>query len=97
MVPRPPVPAIAVSMTYDCIAASLTIALAGANASSHPQVLVIGGATTRRIVADRGHRAVFTTAASCAHPVTYTMQAGIERADGTYHYGAVASVTTPRP
>ena len=92
----PPVPAVAVSMSYDCTAASLTIALATVNTTPHQEVLVVGGAADRRIVAGRGQRAVFSTAVSCAHPLTYTMQAGIQRADGGYHYGAVAVITTPR-
>ena len=92
----PPVPAVTVAMTYDCSTASLTIALAGVNGSTHQQVLVIGGAVSRRIAAGKGQRATFTTRVSCAAPATYTMQAGIQRANGAFHYGAQASVTTPR-
>jgi hypothetical protein len=101
----PAVPAVTVTMNYDCSTASVSIALArdtadgGAvpliNPTRHRMVLVIGGATQQRVYADPGESATFTAAASCRSPRTYTMQAGVQRSSGRYNYGAIASITTP--
>lgn len=99
----PAVPAVGVSMTYDCTNASVTIGLTrdGAygtwtplvNPSSHRLVLVIDG--TQRIYADQNKTALFTASATCGSHTTYTAQAGVQRANGQYNYGLVASATTP--
>jgi hypothetical protein len=101
----PPAPPVAVTMTYDCTTAAVTIGLAklGAkgtwsplvNSTKHRMVLVIGGAAQQRIYAGHGETAVFTASAPCGSPKTYTMQAGVQRASGQYNYGPVGSVTTP--
>lgn len=103
----PSVPPVGVTMTYNCTKASLTIGLAklGANgtwtplvnASKHRMVLVIGGAKHERLIAATGKSAVFTATASCSSPTTYTMQAGVQRANGKFNYGPKGSVTTPGP
>jgi hypothetical protein len=99
----PAVPPVGVSMTYDCTNAAVTIGLAqvGANGmwtplvntTSHRLVLVIDG--KQRIYADRNKTALFTASATCGSHTTYTAQAGVQRANGQYNYGLVASVTTP--
>jgi hypothetical protein len=99
----PAVPAVGVTMSYDCTKASVTVGLAksGAggtwsplvNSSRHRMVLIING--QQRIYADHGHSAVFTASAACGSKTTYTVQAGVQRAAGQYNYGLVASVTTP--
>jgi hypothetical protein len=103
----PPAPRVGITMIYNCSHASLAIGLAKfhgdgtwtplVNQTSHRLVLVIGGATSKRIFAARGKSALFTTTASCDAPRTYTMQAGVQRANGHYNYGAIGSVTTPGP
>jgi hypothetical protein len=103
----PAVPPVGVTLTYNCTKASLTIGLANlgpngtwtplVNTSKHRMVLVIGGAKQLRILARHGKSAVFTTTASCDSPTTYTMQAGVQRANGQYNYGPRGSVTTPGP
>lgn len=104
----PPVPAVAVSVVYDCAAASVTIALAHpgstargwtplVNRTRHRMFLLIGGAVTRRLAADPGQSATFTASARCDTPVGYTARAGVERADHGVNVGPVATVTTPGP
>ncbi|HEV7204662.1 MAG TPA: hypothetical protein VGN18_08610 [Jatrophihabitans sp.] len=102
----PPVPAVAVSVVFDCATASVTIALAHRSSSTsgwiplvnrtrHRMQLIIGGAVTRRVTAAPGHSAVFSATARCDTPVRYTAQAAVERADHGYNEGPVASITTP--
>ncbi|MGI8679699.1 MAG: hypothetical protein ACR2LX_13660 [Jatrophihabitans sp.] len=101
----PAVPAVVATMTYDCTHAAVTIALGHANpdgswvpavnTSRHRFVLVVGGAKPTRVYARPGAGAVFTTAVACGSRTTYTMQAGVQRTNGAWNYGQIASVVTP--
>lgn len=101
----PPAPSVAASVSYDCATARVTIALAQLSASGswrplvnrtrHRMVLVVNGATSVRIFAEPGRSAVFTASAACGSHRVYSMQAGVQRANHRYNYGAVASLTTP--
>lgn len=103
----PAVPPVAVSLTYDCAKASVRIALADpgsdgtwtplVNRSRHAMLLIIGGAAAQRIRAGSGQTAVFTASAVCGAPVTYTAQAAVQRSNGEYNSGPIASITTPGP
>lgn len=103
----PAVPAVGVTLSANCTKATVTIGLAKlgkhgtwsalANPSKHTMVLIIGGATDRRIYAKHGRTAIFTAHASCTSPRTYTWQAGVRRANGKYNYGPKGSITTPGP
>lgn len=102
----PPVPAVAVSVVYDCAKASVTIALAHPasstrgwtpliNRTRHRMLLIVGGAVTKRIAADPGRSAVFSTSVRCDTSMRYTARAAIERADHGLNLGPIASVITP--
>jgi hypothetical protein len=103
----PPVPAVAVALSYDCARAWVRIALADIGAAGswtplvnhtrHRLMLIIGGAVNRHIAAGPGQSAIFTATADCSAPLTYTAQAAVQRSGGGYNYGPVAAVTTPGP
>ncbi|MDQ2796724.1 MAG: hypothetical protein M3Y06_06120 [Actinomycetota bacterium] len=101
----PAAPEVTVAMSYDCTRGLVSIALGHTNpdgsrvplvnTSRHRFVLVVGGAKTTRVYADHGRGAVFTSAVACGLAATYTMQAGVQRANGGWNYGRTASVVTP--
>lgn len=65
------------------------------NRTRHRMVLVVNNATSVRVFAEPGRAAVFSASAGCGSHRVYSMQAGVQRANHRYNYGAVASLTTP--
>ena len=89
----PPVPPVEVSLRYDCTRGAFAAAVAGR--PGHPVVLIVSGAAARRVPAGATDVARFTASVQCGTTQTYGVQAGVQRADGTWNYGPVARVVTP--
>lgn len=89
----PPVPAVDVSVHFDCTRGAFAAAVTGR--SGHPVVLIVSGAAARRVPAGVTGIARFDAPVQCGRSQTYRVQAGVQRADGSWNYGPVARVDTP--
>ena len=89
----PAVPAVEVALSYDCAHASLAVSVTAP--ATHPAVLLVSGATVRRVGAPAGGTARFATTVPCGTPQTFTVRAGVQRSGGGWNYGSVARIGTP--
>jgi hypothetical protein len=101
----PPAPPVAVTLSYDCHSAAVTVVLGRQrdgrlmplrNESGHRMVLVLEGAQQARFPLDPGASAApHSFPIACGSAAELTVSAGIQRGDGTYNYGAKTRVTLP--
>jgi hypothetical protein len=101
----PGVPPVAVLLSYDCTAASLTAVLGTSNGTqlvalknttTHRMVLVIeGGRALREELAPGATAAPHTLSLQCGAHTKLSVRAGIQRANGQYNYGPATELTSP--
>lgn len=101
----PPVPPVAVLVSYDCHSAGFTVLLGRQvggqivplrNETTHDMVLVLDGARTARFSVAPGTTAVPQSfAIDCGSAAAVQVRAGVQRDNGTYNYGAPARVVLP--
>jgi hypothetical protein len=101
----PAAPPVAVTISYDCTAATLSATLgtesggvltALRNQSRHDMVLVLRGAITDRVTVPRAATApVRNYPMACGRHAEVTVQGGVERASGGYNFGDPVAVSLP--
>lgn len=101
----PPVPPVALAVSYDCTTAGFTVVLGRQsgghlaplrNETAHQMVLVLNGARSARYsVAPGATAAPQSFPVDCGSAATIEVRAGIQRGDGTYNYGAATRVVLP--
>jgi hypothetical protein len=101
----PPVPPVAVAVSYDCSSAGFTVLLGRQsggqlvplrNETGHEMVLVLGGARSARYsVAPEATAAPQSFPIDCGGAATIEVRSGIQRGNGTYNYGPPTRVVLP--
>jgi hypothetical protein len=101
----PPVPPVAVLVSYDCHIAGFTVLLGRQsggrllplrNETSHEMVLVLDGARSARFFLAPGETAAPQSfPVDCGSAAVIQVRAGVQRGNGTFNYGASARVVLP--
>jgi len=101
----PAAPPVAVILSYDCTAATVSAVLGTQhggvlsplhNRTSHRMVLVLGGAASGRFALAPGAAATaHTFSVSCDAPATISVRGGVQRTDGSYNYADPMEITMP--